>query len=443
MDLNGKRAMVIGLGVSGIAAARLLAARGAELTLTDRRQDLAAKIGGHFPTATIHLGEENPRWVDGIELVVASPGVPPSSPLMRAVRAAKIPLIGELELASRFIDAPIVAVTGTNGKSTVVVLLGEIFRQAGYKTFVGGNLGTALADAVGGGYQIIVAEVSSYQLELTETFRPRVAIYLNLSDDHLDRYSSIEQYGAAKERIFAFQHSGDWAILNRDDSHVWREAHHVAARLMSFGEAEPDHAPALWSDGDGISFAEGSCQQRISLAEFKLPGAHNRSNAMAAAAGALAMGVGAAVIERALAQCRSLPHRIEPVGEKHGVTYIDDSKGTNIGAVIEALATVHAPVILLAGGVDKGGDYAALLAPLRAKVKLLILYGAARNKMRSALARGTTIIVVATLPEAVTEAASHALPGDTVLLSPACSSFDQFKDYRERGRVFQEFVRAL
>jgi UDP-N-acetylmuramoylalanine--D-glutamate ligase len=443
MELKGKRAMVIGLGVSGIAAARLLAARGAGLVLTDRRENLADSFRGEFSDAAIHLGEENPDWLKGVDLVVASPGVPPSSPLMRAARAAKIPLIGELELASRFIDAPIVAVTGTNGKSTVVVLLGEIFRQAGYKTFVGGNLGTALADAAAGGYEIIVAEVSSYQLELTETFKPRVAIYLNLSDDHLDRYTSLEEYGAAKARIFAYQDGDDWAILNRGDPHVWRLAEKLASRVMSYGEADPNDKPALWNDGGAIVFADGERLEQISLTEFQLPGAHNRSNAMAAAAGALAMGITPALIERALAQCRSLPHRIEPVGEKHGVTYIDDSKGTNIGAVIEALATVRAPVILLAGGVDKGGDYAPLIAPLREKVELLILYGAARDKMRAALAGSTTIAVVATLAEAVSVAASGAVPGATVLLSPACSSFDQFKDYAHRGRAFQELVRAL
>ena len=443
MELKGKRAMVIGLGVSGSAAARLLAARGAELILTDRRENLASALSAEFPAAAIHLGEEDPRWLDGVELVVASPGVPPTSPLMRAARAAKIQLIGELELASRFISAPIVAVTGTNGKSTVVVLLGEIFREARYRTFVGGNLGTALAEAVDGDYEIVIAEVSSYQLELTETFKPRVAIYLNLSDDHLGRYASLEEYGAAKARIFAYQDRCDWAAMNRDDPYVRRLADKVAARVISFSAAETARRPALWCDDDTIVFASDGHLAQISLSGFKLPGIHNRSNAMAAAAGALAMGIAPAIIQRALIQCRSLPHRIEFVAEKHGVTYIDDSKGTNVGAVIQALGTVGAPVILLAGGVDKGGDYAPLIAPLREKVKLLIPYGAARVKMRAALAGSTKIEVVMTLAEAVHLAASRAVRGDTVLLSPACSSFDQFKDYADRGRVFQELVRAL
>jgi UDP-N-acetylmuramoylalanine--D-glutamate ligase len=443
MELKGKRAMVIGLGISGTAAARLMAARGAHLVLTDRRESLGGDFAAEFPAATIHLGAEDSRWLKGVDLVVASPGVAPSSILLRAARAAGIPLIGELELASRFIERPIVAVTGTNGKSTVAVMLGEIFRHAGYKAFVGGNLGTALADAVVGDHEIVVAEVSSYQLELIESFKPRVAIYLNLSDDHLDRYASFEEYGAAKARIFINQDNHDWAVLNRDDPQVWKLADKIAARVISYGAARTHGWPALMTDGDRIIFDSAEHQAHISLREFKLFGAHNRSNAMAAAAAGLAMRIAPAVIEQALENCRSLPHRIELAGQKRGVTYIDDSKGTNIGAVIEALATVPAPVILLAGGVDKGGDYAPLIKPLRDKVRLLVLYGEAREKIGAALVNATRIELVTTLAEAVRVAASRANSGDTVLLSPACSSFDQFKDYAERGRVFQDLVRAL
>ncbi|MGA2409108.1 MAG: UDP-N-acetylmuramoyl-L-alanine--D-glutamate ligase, partial [Candidatus Binataceae bacterium] len=426
--------------ISGSAAARLLSAHGAELVLTDQRTAVARE---GLPPGDIHLGGEDPSWLAGVDLVVASPGVPPSSPLMRAARAARIPRIRELELASRFIDAPIVAVTGTNGKSTVVVLLGEIFKRAGLKTFVGGNLGTALASAVNGDYAIAVAEVSSYQLELIETFKPRAGIHLNLSDDHLDRYVSIEEYGAAKARIFANQTADDWAILNRGDPRVWQLAEAMRGRLLSFGLAQPPQTPALWLGDDAIAFDDGAKRGRIGLARFKLPGAHNLANAMAAAAGALAMGIEPDAIETGLAEFKGLPHRIELVAQKKGVSYVDDSKGTNVGAVIEALAASRAPVILIAGGVDKGGSYGPLAAPIRAKAKLLILYGESREKMGVALAGTTAIEVVKTLADAVEVAAAVARPGDTVLLSPACSSFDQFKDYAERGRVFQELVRAL
>jgi UDP-N-acetylmuramoylalanine--D-glutamate ligase len=459
VELKNKRVMVLGLGVSGVAAAHLLAARGAALIMADQRVDLACD---RLPAGEVHLGEGTPEWLSGVSLVVTSPGVPPSSTLMRAARTAQIPVIGELELGARFVTAPLVAVTGTNGKSTVTELLGEIFATAGMRTFVGGNLGTPLS-AAGGDFDVAVVEVSSYQLETIERFKPRVAIHLNLTADHLDRYDDLEAYGRAKERIFLNQDTTDWAVLNRDDPAVWKLAARTRAQVFSFGRERPPSGPAVWSDGDRIAFddvSERSSQTRllaplrsagarvhasdsISLKKFRLPGTHNRLNAMAAAAGARAMQIAPAVIERALANFAGLPHRLEFVGEKAGVLYVDDSKGTNVGAVVEALAAVAGPVVLIAGGVDKGGDYAPLRAALANKVRLLFLLGAAREKMRDALAGATTIECVDTLAGAVARAAAGAQPGETVLLSPACSSFDQFKDYAERGRIFQKLVRAL
>ena len=447
MDLQGKRVMVVGLGISGRAAARLLAARGAKLVMTDRNADLPHS---DLPAGVVHLGVEDAAWLgppDPIELVVASPGVPPASLLMSTARARRIPIIGELELASRFVSAPMVAITGTNGKSTVTVMLGEICQAAGLKTFVGGNLGTPLAAAAGVTYDAAVIEVSSYQLELIETFRPHVAIHLNLTDDHLDRYRDLAEYGLAKARLFENQNADDWAILNRDDPAVWKLARDVRAQVFSFGCARPPSAAApmraIWCDGDALAFNDGIRAGRIALRDFTLPGRHNLLNAMAAAAAALALGIPPPTIERALSAVAGLPHRTELVRTVGGVRYIDDSKGTNVGAVVEALAATHGPVILIAGGVDKGGDYAPLRQPLSAKVKLLILIGAARHTMRTALAGATAIETASALADAVKLAAAHALSGDTVMLSPACSSFDQFKDYAERGRVFQELVRAL
>ncbi|MGH7839659.1 MAG: UDP-N-acetylmuramoyl-L-alanine--D-glutamate ligase, partial [Candidatus Binataceae bacterium] len=383
------------------------------------------------------------RWLADVKLVVASPGVAPASPLLRAAQSAGVPVIGEFELASRFIRAPIVAVTGTNGKSTVTTLLGEIFRRAGRKTFVGGNLGTPLVDAVDRGFELIVAEVSSYQLETIAQFKPRVAIHLNLTADHLDRYRSLDEYGAAKARIFLNQSAADWAILNRDDAQVWRLATGLRARVLSFGRERPPSGAAVWGAGDAIAFDDGAQCGAIALKHFRLPGHHNRLNAMAATAAAIAMKIPPPVIEAALADFKGLPHRLEFVREHNGVAYVDDSKGTNVGAVIEALAAVAGPVVLIAGGVDKGGSYEPLRAVLAEKAKLLILIGAAREKMQGALAGAATIACVETLPEAVAIAAREARAGDTVMLSPACSSFDQFKDYAERGRVFQELVGAL
>jgi len=440
MELGGKHVLVIGLGVTGAAAARFLASRGAILSMTDRRTDLDRS---KLPTGAMHLGAEDPAWIRGIDLVVTSPGVPRDSILIRTALENRIPVIGEIELASRFITAPLVAVTGTNGKSTVVVLLGEIMKAAGMRTFVGGNLGTPLVDAINGEYDVAVVEVSSFQLESIEKFRAKVGVHLNLSDDHFDRYRNLEDYGRAKARLFENQDASDFAILNRDDLNVWKLAANMRARVISFGIERGDDTASLWHEGNTIAFDLGTRRGKISLEGFRLSGRHNIANAMAATAAALALNVDPKKIELALASFRGLPHRIEIVAEKHGVTYIDDSKGTNVGAVVEAIDALAAPIILIAGGLDKGGDYAPLRRPLSEKVKLAIFNGAARTKMRDALDGATTIDLVATLHEAVEHAAQAARAGDTVLLSPACSSFDQFKDYAERGNVYKELVRAL
>ncbi len=426
MELRGNCVMVVGLGVSGSAAARFLASLGASLVLTDTRSELP---NSDLPRGEVYLGGEEPAWLRGVDLMVVSPGVPPTSTLVQAAHAAGTPVIGELELASRFIKFPIVAVTGTNGKSTVTSLIGEICTNAGVKTFVGGNLGTPLVAAIGGDFELAVVEVSSYQLETIERFKPRVAIHLNLSHDHLDRYCDLDEYGGAKARIFENQDAGDWAILNRDDPSVWQLRKELRAQVLSFGL--------------GLRFMLGGKNGTIRLDGFRLPGRFNRTNAMAAAGAALALELAPELIERTLAEFRGLPHRLEFVREKNSVTFVDDSKGTNVGAVVQALTAVRAPVLLIAGGVDKGGSYAALREPLRQKVRLLLLYGAAREMMRAVVDGSTRVECVQTLDEAVARAAAEALPGDTVLLSPACASFDQFKNYAERGRVFQELVRAL
>src|SRR5271167_3685733 len=276
MELKGKRVMVIGLGITGQAAAIFLAARGAHLVMTDLRTDLSRN---EIPAGELHLGAADPCWLtdaataDRVDLVVASPGVPPTSPLMTAARDQRIPIISEIELGSRFLSAPIVAITGTNGKSTVTVMIGEIFKTAGFNAFVGGNLGTPLVEAVGDAYDVAVIEVSSYQLELIQSFKPRVGIHLNLTDDHLDRYRDLEEYGHAKARLFENQERGDWAILNREDAHVWKLAHEVRSRVFSFGVERPRSATtgnsrAIWREGDWLVFDDTSGSGRIALDGF-------------------------------------------------------------------------------------------------------------------------------------------------------------------------------
>jgi UDP-N-acetylmuramoylalanine--D-glutamate ligase len=441
MELSGKRVMVVGLGVSGRDAARFAAARGAKLVLTDRNANLDCS---NLPAGEVHLGAEQESWLDGIDLLVTSPGVPRDSVLLAAASARKIPVIGEFELASRYLTAPIIAITGTNGKSTVTVLLGEIMKAAGRRTFVGGNLGTPLVDAVGSDYDVIVAEVSSFQLETIDRFHPHVAVHLNLTDDHFDRYQDLEDYGRAKARIFENQDANDFAILNRDDPNVFKLADQVRSRVIGFGLNEPQMRPAIWDVEKALVFDFGGPHHgQIDIEHFKLAGRHNISNAMAAAGAALAMGVEPHLIEAALAEFKGLPHRIQLVREKDGVRWVDDSKGTNVGAVVEAIDATPGPIILIAGGTDKGGDYSPLIRPLKEKVRLAIFNGAARDKMREALNGATEISVVPTLKDAIIEAARTCRRGDTVLMSPACSSFDQFKDYAHRGKVFEELVRAL
>ncbi len=437
--LAGRRVMVVGLGVSGRAAARLLHRLGAQLLLADARRE-AAK--GLDVDGQVLIGDPAPGRLAGVELAVASPGVSPDAPLLRALDSAGVPVIGELELACRFISAPIVGVTGTNGKSTVTTLVGAMLKAAGHRVFVGGNLGTPLSEAAGAELDVAVVEVSSFQLERIETFRPRVAVLLNITEDHLDRHRSLEAYRRAKARLFMNQGAEDWAIVNRDDPLVWDLRSGLRARVLSFG-ARPAPAPAAWSEGQRVVLDDGRTRRQLSLAATRLVGIHASANAMAAAGAAMLLGVPAEIAQRCLESFVGLPHRMERFCRRDGVDFVDDSKATNVGAVVAALAALFGPVILLAGGRDKGGSYAPLCAAAKGKVRLAILFGEARETMQQALKGGAKTLLAQDLEEAVRSAWAAARPGDTVLLSPACSSFDQFIDYAERGRRFQELVASL
>jgi UDP-N-acetylmuramoylalanine--D-glutamate ligase len=441
--MAGGRTAILGLGRSGAAAAKLLARRGVPLVMIDRNPAIAVD---HLPAGDVYLGEEDPAWLSGVDLVVASPGIASDNPLLACADRAGIPVIAELELASQSIEAPIVAVTGTNGKSTVTTMVGDIFAAAGLRVFVGGNLGTPLCDAVGEAYNVVVVEVSSFQLERCEEFHPHVAVYLNLTEDHMERYLSLAAYGEAKARLFRNQQARDWAILNHDDPNVWRIAPRMAGRIIGFSLIRPASSSvgdALWIENNEIVYRVGERAGTFAIENLGVAARHARLNAIAAAAAALAMNIEPEIIGDTIARFRGLPHRLEFVRERAGVTYIDDSKGTNVGAVVEALEAVRPPIILIAGGVDKGGDYAPLIAPLRRRVKLLILMGAAREVMYERLGKIVPTEVVNDLQAAVRLAAERARGGDTVLLSPACSSFDQFRNYAERGDLFKKLVRAL
>jgi UDP-N-acetylmuramoylalanine--D-glutamate ligase len=336
---------------------------------------------------------------------------------------------------------PLIAITGTNGKSTTTSLIGAMLKAAGANAFVGGNIGAALIGFAGKDWDWGVVEVSSFQLEWVKDFRPRIAILLNLSEDHLDRYASFADYGAAKERIFAAQEPNDVAILNRDDPLVWRMRERIRSRIVSFGWSSVEQG--VYAANDEIVWRGTGAEERFPLARVKIQGVHNVENLMAAIAAAKAAGVAQAAVQNAIENFAGLEHRLEFVREKNGVRYYNDSKGTNVGAVIKSLASFSAPIILLAGGVDKGGDYAPLADELRRTVKKLILFGAAKEKIRATLGHLTETVVVESLDAAVREAAASARQGDVVLLSPACSSFDMFRDYTERGKKFRSLVQEL
>lgn len=444
MELKGKKVLVIGLARTGRECARFLVDQGASVTVSDLRPEAELKdevnsLAG-LPIRYF-FGAEERRWLEGIDCVIPSPGVAAENPLLSEAAASGIPVLSEIELAYRFFRAPLVAVTGTNGKSTTTTLIGEMVKAGGQKVFVGGNLGTPFIGAVSGEWDWGVLEISSFQLEWIERFRPRIAVLLNVTEDHLDRYTTFDDYRRAKERIFEAQSEGEFAVLNREDPRVWALKANVKARVISFGFAEVSEG--AYATANMIVWRDGANEERFPLADVKIQGVHNVENMMAAVAAAKLAGIARQPIQQTLESFPGLEHRLEFVREKDGVSYYNDSKGTNVGAVVKSLAGFSAPVILIAGGVDKGGDYGPLEEGIKRKVRRLVLFGAAKNVIARALGPLTETVIVENLTAAVGDAAAAARAGDVVLLSPACSSFDQFRNYAERGRSFKNLVQAL
>lgn len=432
---------VIGAGRTGQSVARFLVAQGARVTVFERAAtNLAA---GALPPGVALRHDDAVVDLDTAELVVTSPGIAREHPLLRHAVARGVPVWSEIELASRFLSCPIIGITGTNGKSTTTVLLGAMLAASGERVFVGGNLGTPLIDALDAGADptAAVVEVSSFQLEWIESFRARVSVLLNLTPDHLDRYPSVHEYGAAKARLLATQADGDCAVLNRDDPWVWEQRHHTAATVISFGRDPVEFGTFV--EGEDIVVWGAKGLERYALGDSPLRGEHNRENIQAAVTAATAWGVPADAIRRALRETKGLPHRLEHVAEKKGVHYYDDSKGTNVGAVEKSLQSFADGVVLLLGGYDKGGDFRALLPLIRARATAVICFGGAGPQIAAQLGAVVCVEVVANLAAAVTRAAQLAQPGQTVLLSPGCASFDEFRDYHERGQRFRALVEGL
>lgn len=446
MEISEKRAMVVGLGESGLAVVRFLRARGAHVRVNDRRDAEAiggAAIEAERLGAELLLGGHPEAAFEGLDLIVVSPGVPPLPVLDQAERRG-VPVIGEVELAARFIDAPIVAVTGTNGKSTVTTLIGEMVSRLGRPVFIGGNLGRPMIEAAGtdAGSQdgLVVVELSSFQLERVSQMKAHLAVLLNVSDDHLDRYPSFDDYAAAKARIFERQTAEDFALLPADAPEL-RELVKDGGTIVLFGGRSGEvHAV------DGM-LVDTRSSLRVPVGELKIRGSHNVSNACAAALAARLLGVSAEHIDSVLREFEGLPHRMQFIRSIEGVEYIDDSKATNVGAsvaAIDGLEGVAGKVVLIAGGVDKGGSYEPVRRRMVERGRALVLLGEAAPLLERAFA-GSSLDIrrASSMADAVRKAAALAQAGDVVLLAPACSSFDMFRSYADRGDQFQRAVQTL
>ena len=483
ISFKNMKVLVAGLARSGTGAANLLSLLGADVTIIDRKSgsSLKANIDRLNPSIKVITGENPESIFTGSDLIVVSPGIPLNIPLIVKARVQGALIIGELELAYRVVmgSAPVllpianspfpiphspspvfIGITGTNGKSTVTTLVNLMMRRSGFRTLLGGNIGNALTEElfkmISGGEEIsidhIVAEISSFQLESIEEFRPKVAAILNITPDHLDRYSNIEEYIDAKLRIFENQQAGDFLILNADDPVLMQmgteklEVRSEKPKTLYFsrqGEVEGIYFK------DGMIYANSPCfpfptshLPLLSQDELKIKGLHNLENAMAASAVALASGCSYEAVADVLKDFPGLEHRMEFVEEFNGVRFINDSKGTNVGAVVKSLESFN-KVVLIMGGLDKGGDFIGLRSLITEKVRALILLGRAKEKISDALGDITETLYVNDIKEAVKVSLSKASPGDVVLLSPGCASFDMFADFEDRGRKFKEAVREV
>ncbi|HBR21536.1 MAG TPA: UDP-N-acetylmuramoyl-L-alanine--D-glutamate ligase [Nitrospiraceae bacterium] len=473
MDIKDKKILVFGLAESGVGASNLLAGLGAEVTVTDSKpkEALMKYVERLLPSVRLSLGGHPDGILQGVDMIVISPGVPLNIAPLRRAKEIGIRIIGELELAYQIINSKFkiqnskfpkfLAITGTNGKSTTTTLLNEMLNKGGFRTILGGNIGNALTEEIGkliqdninhASIDFIVAEVSSFQLEAIDEFRPKGAAVLNITPDHMDRYHSMEKYKDAKARIFANQGEGDFLVLNADDPETVKVE---SEKLKVKSESPKIFYFSRKKAVEGVYFKDGVIysnfnsslltlnSQLLRADEINIKGVHNLENAMAASAMALLAGCQADAVVSALKDFEGLEHRLELVRKFEGVDYINDSKGTNVDAVVKSLESFSMPVILIAGGRDKDGDFSLLSSPVKSRVKKLVLIGEAREKIKEFLGGLTETIFADNLEEAVMISRKSASKGDVVLLSPACASFDMFRDYKDRGEQFKKIVRGL
>ncbi len=447
MELKGKKVLVVGLGKSGLAAALFLRRRGAQVTVSDIRS--AEALANDIPALleegiNVEAGGHGLLTFRRQDLIVVSPGVPLDTPELTQVRNFGLPIIGEIELAARFLKGKCIAITGSNGKTTTTTLVGEILKEAGLRTLVGGNIGDPVIGMVDESTDDSwsVLEVSSFQLESTQTFRPAIAVILNITPDHLDRHGTFENYALAKERIFSEQTQDDFLVLNADNARTAAAAARAASRIFWFSM---EHAvlEGAWAEGGQICFRRdkaAATETILPLSAIPLKGEHNVENVLAAICAARLAGCPAAAVRSAIEKFKAVEHRLEFVAAVNGVEFYNDSKATNVDATAKAVAAFARGIHLILGGKDKNSDYTLLAPLLRQRVRAVYTIGSAAAKIEAHLRGVVPIHSCETLEKAVKAAASAARSGEVVLLAPACSSFDQFENYEHRGRIFKELV---
>ena len=447
IELKGKKVLVVGLGKSGLAAALFLRRRGAHVTVSDVRsaEALAKDIPALLEEGImVEAGGHGLLTFRRQDLIVVSPGVPLNTPELAQVKSFGLPVIGELELAARFLKGRMLAITGSNGKTTTTALVGEILEKAGMPTLVGGNIGVPVVALIDRSTDETwsVLEVSSFQLESTHQFHPSIAVILNITPDHLDRHGSFENYASAKERIFAAQDKNDCVVLNADNARAAAAATQSPAKVYWFSIEHPVEQGA-WVENGTVVYRpakDAATEKIMPLSGIPLKGAHNVENVLAAVCAARLAGAPADAIAKAVGTFQAVEHRLEFVAKINGVEYYNDSKATNLDATAKAVAAFFSGVHLILGGKDKGSDYTQLAELLQARVRAVYTIGTAAAKIESELRGVVSIHSCETLDNAVTAAANAARPGEVVLLAPACSSFDQFENYEHRGRIFKELV---
>lgn len=449
MHVDDKKVLVVGAAKSGVAAAQFLMNKGAAVTLTDAKNidELGEPVKKLAAAgAQLALGGQYPNVKD-YHFVVVSPGVPLTSPPITEAMAAHIPVIGELELAFRFAEAPIVAITGTNGKTTTTTLVGQILKDAGIHTLVAGNIGLPLIQQVENFHadDLMVVEVSSFQLETIQTFRPHLAAVLNIAPDHLDRHGTLANYIQAKAAIFSNQVPSDYTVLNYDDPETKQMARKTMGRVIFFSSRHILESGVYVQRDQIFIKMDGVATEIFPVKELNIPGQHNLENVLAAVACAHALGIKPDTVRKSLADFRGVAHRLETVAEINGVKYINDSKATNPEASIKALESFDKPIILIAGGMNKGSDFTQLAKVIKQRVRRLILLGQHGAQIQRAVEKVgfTDYIMVKDYTEAVQLAHREAKPGEVVLLSPACASWDMFENYEQRGDLFRDLVNTL